>query len=101
NPVVYVQTYGAHLLDGASLVAQARSAGVVEDISAPGFVGYSGVALGQESLGVSSGLVGSAGLVTGGAGLVAGGAEVVDAGLALGGGLSSASWESSGLVAGG
>ncbi|CAF5199840.1 unnamed protein product, partial [Rotaria sp. Silwood1] len=53
-----------------------------------------GVALGQESLGVSSGLVG-------GAGLVAGGAEVVDAGLALGGGLSSASWESSGLVAGG
>ncbi|CAF5173792.1 unnamed protein product, partial [Rotaria sp. Silwood1] len=26
NPALYVQTYGAHLLDGASLVAQARSA---------------------------------------------------------------------------
>ncbi|CAF4406294.1 unnamed protein product, partial [Rotaria sordida] len=32
NPAAYVQTYGAHLLDAASLVAQARAAGVVEDI---------------------------------------------------------------------
>ncbi|CAF4815809.1 unnamed protein product, partial [Rotaria sp. Silwood2] len=32
SPSAYVQTYGAHLLDGASLVAQARAAGVVEDI---------------------------------------------------------------------
>ncbi|CAF5164386.1 unnamed protein product, partial [Rotaria sp. Silwood1] len=32
--------YGASLLDGSSLVATARSAGVVEDISAPGYVGY-------------------------------------------------------------
>ncbi|CAF3843533.1 unnamed protein product [Rotaria sp. Silwood1] len=39
SPAAYAQEYGASLLDGASLVAQARSAGVVEDISAPGYVG--------------------------------------------------------------
>ncbi|CAF5098258.1 unnamed protein product, partial [Rotaria sp. Silwood1] len=95
NPALYVQTYGAHLLDGASLVAQARSAGVVEDISAPGFVGYSAAAYGQESWGAASGLAG-------GVGLVAEGAEVADAGLALGGGFGSSSlYESSGWAAGG
>ncbi|CAF4367645.1 unnamed protein product, partial [Rotaria sordida] len=78
------------------LVAQARAAGVVEDISAPGYVGYSAAAYGQEAWGASAGLVG------GGAGLVAGGAQVVDAGLAIGGGLSSSSlYESSGLAVGG
>ncbi|CAF4305743.1 unnamed protein product, partial [Rotaria magnacalcarata] len=30
------QQYGAQLLDASTLVQQARSAGVVEDISAPG-----------------------------------------------------------------
>ncbi|CAF5200216.1 unnamed protein product, partial [Rotaria sp. Silwood1] len=30
SPAAYVQTYGASLLDGSSLVATARSAGVVE-----------------------------------------------------------------------
>ncbi|CAF5149406.1 unnamed protein product, partial [Rotaria sp. Silwood1] len=108
SPAVYIQTYGASLLDAASLLAQARAAGVVEDISAPGFVGYTAATYGQESFGASSGLVGGAGLVGGGAGLVgggaglyAGGAEVVDGGLALGGGLSSSSWESSSLTSGG
>jgi hypothetical protein len=32
NPQSYVQQYGAQLLDVATLVRQARSAGVVEDI---------------------------------------------------------------------
>ncbi|CAF4402168.1 unnamed protein product, partial [Rotaria sordida] len=32
NPSAYVQTYGASLLDSASLVSTARSAGVLEDI---------------------------------------------------------------------
>ena len=32
NPQAYVQQYGAQLLDASSLVQQARSAGVVEDI---------------------------------------------------------------------
>jgi len=87
NPAVYVQTYGAHLLDGATLVSQARAAGVVEDISPPGFVGYTGAAYGQESFGASTGLVG--------------GAQVVDAGLALGGGVGSSSFESSSFSSGG
>ncbi|CAF4616628.1 unnamed protein product, partial [Rotaria sp. Silwood2] len=93
SPAAYVQTYGAQLLDAASLLTQARAVGVVEDISAPGFVGYSSAAYGQESWGASSGLAG-------GAGLVVGGAEAVDAGVALGGGLSSSSWESSGGAGG-
>ena len=32
NPQAYVQQYGATLLDAATLVQQARAAGVVEDI---------------------------------------------------------------------
>lgn len=32
NPQAYLQRYGAQLLDAQSLVQQARSAGVVEDI---------------------------------------------------------------------
>jgi len=32
NPAAYVQRYGASLLDASTLVQQARSAGVVEDI---------------------------------------------------------------------
>jgi hypothetical protein len=32
NPQAYLQQYGAQLLDAASLLQQARSAGVVEDI---------------------------------------------------------------------
>ncbi len=32
NPAAYVQQYGASLLDAATLLQQARSAGVVEDI---------------------------------------------------------------------
>ncbi|CAF3190040.1 unnamed protein product, partial [Rotaria sp. Silwood2] len=95
SPAAYVQTYGAQLLDAAALLSQARAAGVVEDISAPGFVGYSSAAYGQESWSASSGLAG-------GAGLVVGGAEAVDAGVALGGGLSSSSlYESSGFSSGG
>ena len=35
SPAAYVQTYGAHLLDASSLLAQARAAGVVEDIVRP------------------------------------------------------------------
>ncbi|CAF2679599.1 unnamed protein product [Rotaria sp. Silwood2] len=94
SPAAYVQTYGAQLLDAAALLSQARAAGVVEDISAPGFVGYSGAAIGQESWSASSGLVGGGALATGGV-------EVVDSGLALGGGLSSSSFESSSFSSGG
>jgi hypothetical protein len=32
NPQAYLQQYGASLLDAATLVQQARAAGVVEDI---------------------------------------------------------------------
>ncbi|CAF4085193.1 unnamed protein product [Rotaria sordida] len=86
NPALYVQTYGAHLLDGASLVAQARAAGVVENISAPGgiAVDQTASAYGEESFDAPLGL-------EVGTGLVAGDAEAVDAGLALGGRLSSSS----------
>jgi hypothetical protein len=108
NPTLYLQQYGATLLDAGTLLAQARAAGVVEDISAPGgAVGYSGASWGQEGWGVSSGLVGGAnvvgggvGLVGGGAGLVTGGAELVDAGVV--GGLGSSSvYESSSYSSGG
>jgi len=87
SPSVYVQQYGASLLDASTLVSQARSAGVVEDISAHGFVGYT-AAVGGEAWGASSGVV-------------AGGAQVVDGGLALGGGFGSSSWESSSFSSGG
>ncbi|CAF0864696.1 unnamed protein product [Rotaria sordida] len=100
NSAVYIQTYSATLLDAASLVAQARAAGVVEDISPSGYVSYSATGYSQESFGASSGFAGGAGLIAGGAGLVTGGAEVVDAGLALGGRLSSSSFESSSFSSG-
>jgi len=54
SPQAYLQQYGHQLLDAATLVSQARSAGVVEDISAPG--GYAGVAGG-----FSGGVVGYGG----------------------------------------
>jgi len=50
NPQAYLQQYGASLLDAATLVQQARAAGVVEDISPPfaaGAVGYSAATYGQ------------------------------------------------------
>ncbi|CAF3920075.1 unnamed protein product [Rotaria sordida] len=100
NSAVYIQTYSATLLDAASLVAQARAAGIVENISPSGYVSYSATGYSQESFGASSGFAGGAGLIAGGAGLVTGGAEVVDAGLALGGRLSSSSFESSSFSSG-
>jgi len=96
SPAAYVQSYGASLLDAGSLLAQARAAGVVEDISPPGAVGYVGYGLGaygQESWSGSSGFVGGAG--------------VVDAGFSYGGGygyggeLGASSWESSSYTSGG
>jgi hypothetical protein len=60
NPATYVQQYGAQLLDAATLVQQARSAGVVEDISPP--VGYSAATYGQEvSYGGAAGWEGGVG----------------------------------------
>ena len=92
SPAAYVQAYGAQLLDAGSLLSQARAAGVVEDISAPGFVGYTNAFASQGAWSASSGLIG-------------GGVEVADAGLAYGGGYSGweggygggygSSWESS------
>ncbi|CAF1457363.1 unnamed protein product [Rotaria sp. Silwood1] len=63
NPQLYVQRYGVSLLDSNSLLQQARTAGVVEDISPPGgFVssgasstlfnaGYAGAGSGFETIG--------------------------------------------------
>ena len=49
NPQAYVQQYGYHLLDANTLVQQARAAGVLEDISAPGYsFGYSAATYGQD-----------------------------------------------------
>ena len=89
NPQAYLQQYGGSLLDGSSLVQQARSAGVVEDIvsftslfyhtiftyfcciiqSPPGgaSVGYGAASYGQEASGFgasyqSGGSYGAAGL---------------------------------------
>jgi len=76
NPIAYVQTYGAQLLDSQTLVQQARSAGVVEDISPPV---VAGLAVGSAQL-ASSGAT-----VYEGAGFT-GGAVALDAGAAgLGG----------------
>jgi hypothetical protein len=79
NPAAYLQQYGASLLDAATLVQQARSAGVVEDISPPlvGGVGYSAATYGQE---VAGGLGSSSSFESSGYGAGVGG------GLALGGG---------------
>jgi hypothetical protein len=66
NPQAYLQQYGASLLDAATLVQQARAAGVVEDISAPavaGAVGFGASTYGQEaSFGVGGGYAAGAGL---------------------------------------
>jgi hypothetical protein len=53
NPQAYLQQYGASLLDAATLVQQARAAGVVEDISPPAgsAVGFSAASYGQEVAG--------------------------------------------------
>ncbi|CAF5151439.1 unnamed protein product, partial [Rotaria sp. Silwood1] len=99
SPALYVQRYGAALLDAQSLLAQARAAGVVEDISPPAgaVVGYTASSFGSD-----------ASLLAGGG---AGGAEFVNvAGGDLGGAsssFSSSTFESSaagglgGLVGGG
>jgi hypothetical protein len=55
NPSAYVGTYGASLLDSVSLLSQARAAGVVEDISAPGVAyGYNAATYGQDLSGYAS-----------------------------------------------
>jgi hypothetical protein len=114
NPAAYVQQYGASLLDAVTLLQQARSAGVVEDISPPAVAasfGFGASSYGQELGGgfeaaAAGGYGGSSsyesssysssgaldgGLAVGGfeGGLVAGGFEG-----GLGGG-SSSSYESS------
>ncbi|CAF1033659.1 unnamed protein product [Rotaria sordida] len=45
NPQLYVQRYGASLLDAHSLIQQARTAGVIEDISPPSNLATSGASL--------------------------------------------------------
>ncbi|CAF4384280.1 unnamed protein product, partial [Rotaria magnacalcarata] len=62
NPQSYLQQYGAQLLDASTLVQQARSAGVVEDISAPagsaggagGAIGFGAASYGQDAGGANS-----------------------------------------------
>ncbi|CAM4910293.1 unnamed protein product [Rotaria socialis] len=96
NPQAYLQQYGAQLLDASTLVQRARSAGVVEDISAPAgaSVGFSANSYGQESsFGVSSGLAGGAG--ASGAEFVSGGAGGSEAGF------GGSSFESSNFSSGG
>jgi hypothetical protein len=94
DPVTYVQQYGATLLDAATLVQQARAAGVIEDISPPHVGGAVGFSAG--TYGVSSGFeTGAAGL-TGTTGLAGAGLEA-----GLGGGYSSSSYESSSYSSGG
>jgi hypothetical protein len=88
NPQAYVQQYGAQLLEASVLLQQARSAGVVEDISAPAVaaaVGFGAASYGQEAS-FSSGF--------GGAGASFG----ADAGAE--GGFSASSFESSGSAGG-
>ena len=89
SPAAYAQQYGLSLLDSASLLAQARAAGVVEDISPPAVsVGYTAATYGQELGGLSS----SAGWESG---------YSVDAGLAAGGSGYEASYSSGGAGFGG
>jgi len=95
NPAVYVQRYGASLLEAQVLLQQARAAGVIEDISPPAVAGSFSAS--------SSQFASSGGLGFEAAGSVAG----FDAGVAgLGGGSSyesssySASTDVSGLGAG-
>jgi len=55
NPAAYYNTYGASLLDSVSLSSQARAAGVIEDISAPGVsYGFNAATYGQDWSGASS-----------------------------------------------
>ncbi|UJR33197.1 hypothetical protein I4U23_020652 [Adineta vaga] len=114
NPQAYLQQYGAQLLDAATLLQQARAAGVVEDISPP--AGAAAVGFSASAYGASSGFEGGA---VGGAGgefssssfeqsnfSAGGGAGGFEAGFAAGGvgggyGASSSSYESSGFSAGG
>jgi len=90
NPVVYVQQYGATLLDAVSLVQQARAAGVVEDISPPAVAGS--FAASSSEFASSTGTLGyeTAGVLGGATGLEAGG-------FGLGG---ASSYESSSYAAG-
>jgi len=82
DPQAYVQQYGGSLLDAGSLLAQARAAGVNEDISPPaGSVGYAGGA----SFGGDAGYAGGASF--GGDAGYAGGASF-DAGASYAGGAS-------------
>ncbi|CAF0983156.1 unnamed protein product [Adineta steineri] len=83
NPQAYLQQYGAQLLDAATLLQQARSAGVVEDISPPVVAGAAG--FGASAFSAQSGFEGG----------------VAGAGGAAGGEYSSSSFESSGFSAGG
>ncbi|CAF2123783.1 unnamed protein product, partial [Rotaria magnacalcarata] len=100
NPQAYLQQYGVQLLDASTLVQQARSAGVVEDISAPAgaSVGFSANSYGQESsFGASSGVAAGAG-----AGFSAGGAEFGSGGGGgSGAGFGGSSFESSSVSSGG
>ncbi|CAF1233428.1 unnamed protein product [Adineta steineri] len=84
NPQAYVQQYGAQLLDAGTLLQQARSAGVVEDISPPAgaasaAVGFGAASYGQESQFAASssqeaGFGGAAGFAGGASGFEAAGA---------------------------
>ncbi|CAF1191183.1 unnamed protein product [Rotaria sordida] len=55
NPHAYVTRYGALLLDGTTLVQQARAAGVIEDISPPGLA-VAPAQFGASTYGVDGGL---------------------------------------------
>jgi len=90
SPAAYVQQYGASLLDGVTLVTQARSAGVIEDLTPPGFVGSA------SAVGVSGGYGES--LVSGGS--VGYGESVVSGGSLGYGGAVGGGW-SGGVVGGG
>jgi hypothetical protein len=101
NPAAYLQQYGAQLLDAATLLQQARAAGVVEDISPPAAaasVGFSSASYGQDVSGFSSS---SSFESSGGYGV--GGGLAVGGGYGLGGGASSyeSSFSSGGGLVGG
>jgi hypothetical protein len=70
NPQLYVQRYGAQLLDSITLVQQARAAGVVEDLSPPVYPGSFAATEGQFSS--TGGAAGAGGLTGQGAGGILG-----------------------------
>jgi hypothetical protein len=74
NPALYVQQYGATLLDAGTLLSQARAAGVVEDLGVQGYVGYGAASYGQGAWG----------------------GEVLDGGLGLGGAYGYSGYDSYG-----